>query len=46
VDFDFLKETVLLLLSGVPLLLQLSFFSIAAGALTNPAPGAQWTSSY
>ena len=32
-DFDFLKETVLLLLSGVPLLLQLSFFSIAAGAL-------------
>jgi len=33
VDFDFLKETVLLLLSGVPLLLQLSFFSIAAGAL-------------
>jgi hypothetical protein len=30
VDFDFLKETVLLLLSGVPLLLQLSFFSIAA----------------
>jgi len=33
VDFDFLKETVLLLLAGVPLLLQLSFFSIAAGAL-------------
>ena len=32
-DFDFLKETVLLLLAGVPLLLQLSFFSIAAGAL-------------
>jgi octopine/nopaline transport system permease protein len=33
VDLDFLKETVLLLLSGVPLLLQLAFFSIAAGAL-------------
>ena len=32
-DLDFLKETVLLLLSGVPLLLQLAFFSIAAGAL-------------
>jgi len=33
VDLDFLKETILLLLSGVPLLLQLAFFSIAAGAL-------------
>jgi octopine/nopaline transport system permease protein len=33
VDFDFLRQTVLLLLSGVPLLLQLAFFSIAAGAV-------------
>ena len=32
-DFAFLRETVRLLLSGVPLLLQLAFFSIAAGAL-------------
>jgi octopine/nopaline transport system permease protein len=33
VDVAFLRETLLLLLSGVPLLLQLAFFSIAAGAL-------------
>jgi len=33
VDIAFLRETLLLLLSGVPLLLQLAFFSIAAGAL-------------
>jgi octopine/nopaline transport system permease protein len=33
VDFDFLRQTILLLLSGVPLLLQLAFFSIAAGAV-------------
>jgi octopine/nopaline transport system permease protein len=33
VDFDFLRETVLLLLSGVPLLLQLALYSIAAGAV-------------
>jgi len=32
-DFDFLGQTLLLLLSGVPLLLQLAFFSIAAGAV-------------
>ena len=32
-DFEFLRETLLLLLSGVPLLLQLAFFSIAAGAV-------------
>ena len=32
-DFDFLGQTIALLLSGVPLLLQLAFFSIAAGAL-------------
>jgi octopine/nopaline transport system permease protein len=32
-DFDFLRQTLLLLLSGVPLLLQLAFFSIAAGAM-------------
>ena len=32
-DFDFLRETFLLLLAGVPLLLQLAFFSIAAGAV-------------
>ncbi len=32
-DFDFLRQTILLLLSGVPLLLQLAFFSIAAGAV-------------
>ena len=32
-DFDFLRETVLLLLSGVPLTLNLAFFSIAAGAV-------------
>lgn len=32
-DFAFLRETVLLLLSGVPLLLQLAFFSITAGAV-------------
>jgi octopine/nopaline transport system permease protein len=33
VDFDFLGQTLLLLLSGVPLVLQLAFFSIAAGAV-------------
>jgi octopine/nopaline transport system permease protein len=33
VDVGFLRETLLLLLSGVPLLLQLAFFSIAAGAV-------------
>jgi octopine/nopaline transport system permease protein len=33
VDFDFLRETLLLLLSGVPLLLNLAFFSITAGAV-------------
>jgi len=33
VDFDFLGQTMLLLLAGVPLLLQLAFFSIAAGAV-------------
>jgi octopine/nopaline transport system permease protein len=33
VDFAFLRETMLLLLSGVPLLLQLAFYSIAAGAV-------------
>jgi len=33
VDFDFLRETVLLLLSGVPLSLNLAFFSILAGAV-------------
>ena len=32
-DFDFLGQTLMLLLSGVPLLLQLAFFSIAAGAV-------------
>jgi len=32
VDFDFLRQTIVLLLSGVPLLLQLAFYSIAAGA--------------
>ena len=32
-DFDFLRETVLLLLSGVPLSLNLAFFSILAGAV-------------
>ena len=32
-DFAFLRETLLLLLSGVPLLLQLAFFSISAGAV-------------
>ncbi len=32
-DVGFLRETLLLLLSGVPLLLQLAFFSIAAGAV-------------
>ena len=32
-DFAFLRETVLLLLSGVPLLLQLAVFSITAGAV-------------
>ena len=32
-DFEFLRQTLLLLLSGVPLLLQLAFFSIAAGAV-------------
>ena len=32
-DFDFLHQTILLLLSGVPLLLQLAFYSIAAGAV-------------
>ena len=32
-DFAFLRETILLLLSGVPLLLQLAFYSIAAGAV-------------
>jgi octopine/nopaline transport system permease protein len=32
-DIDFLRQTILLLLSGVPLLLQLAFFSIAAGAV-------------
>ena len=31
-DFDFLRQTLLLLVAGVPLLLQLAFFSIAAGA--------------
>ena len=31
-DFDFLRQTIVLLLSGVPLLLQLAFYSIAAGA--------------
>jgi octopine/nopaline transport system permease protein len=33
VDFDFLRQTVLLLLSGVPLSLNLAFFSILAGAV-------------
>jgi octopine/nopaline transport system permease protein len=32
-DFDFLGNTMLQLVSGVPLLLQLAFFSIAAGAV-------------
>lgn len=32
-DLDFLGQTILLLISGVPLLLQLAFFSIAAGAV-------------
>ena len=32
-DFNFLGDTMLQLLSGVPLLLQLAFFSIAAGAI-------------
>lgn len=32
-DFDFLRETVRLLLSGVPLSLNLAFFSILAGAV-------------
>jgi octopine/nopaline transport system permease protein len=32
-DFEFLGQTLLLLLSGVPLLLQLAFFSIAAGVV-------------
>ena len=32
-DFDFLGQTMLQLAGGVPLLLQLAFFSIAAGAL-------------
>ena len=32
-DIDFLRGTIVLLLSGVPLLLQLAFFSIAAGAV-------------
>ena len=32
-DFHFLRETVLLLLSGVPLSLNLAFFSILAGAV-------------
>ena len=32
-DFDFLRQTLLLLVAGVPLLLQLAFFSIAAGAV-------------
>jgi octopine/nopaline transport system permease protein len=33
VDFDFLGETFVLLVSGVPLLLKLAFFSITAGAV-------------
>jgi len=33
VDLTFLRDTILALLSGVPLLLQLAFFSIAAGAV-------------
>jgi octopine/nopaline transport system permease protein len=33
VDFDFLRQTVLLLLSGVPLSLNLALFSILAGAV-------------
>jgi octopine/nopaline transport system permease protein len=32
-DFDFLRQSVLLLLSGVPLSLNLAFFSILAGAV-------------
>lgn len=32
-DFDFLGQTIVLLLGGVPLLLQLAFYSIAAGAV-------------
>lgn len=32
-DFDFLGQTMLQLFAGVPLLLQLAFFSIAAGAM-------------
>ena len=32
-DLTFLRDTILALLSGVPLLLQLAFFSIAAGAV-------------
>jgi octopine/nopaline transport system permease protein len=33
VDLTFLRDTILALLSGVPLLLQLAFYSIAAGAV-------------
>ena len=35
-DLAFLRNTILALLSGVPLLLQLAFFSVAAGAWASP----------